>query len=109
MSIRNAKRLADRAAYLQSLIHRDSASFDRDHRIGAVLLDPTGAKIAERIAQPVELAGHVSIGARSVGPWMTELPADHPRLGESRSTARAVLRDLLDVEHDRPTGYAQIP
>jgi hypothetical protein len=79
-----------RLAELRSLKHTDADSFDRDHRVGAVLINPrSGAVLARRIAPPSRTEWR-SMGARSLTP--EELPAGHPRVSEDRDRSESALR-----------------
>jgi hypothetical protein len=88
---RTAAQLARRQAEAQSMIHRDSASFDADLRPGACLVDEQGIVIVSRCVAPMM---RQSAGERSISP--RPLPAEHPRARETVESSRA----LWLAEHD---------
>lgn len=82
MSFRSAFalwRLADEA---KSMTHHDVASYERDLRPGAVLLDPTGRVLATRVASPT----------RGTSIWSRPLPVGHPRIDEDPAQSSKALR-----------------
>jgi hypothetical protein len=88
--IADAADLAQWSAQARSLVHRDAAAFDKDQRVGAVLLDEAGRVIAQRVVNPTRSAASRSLTRR-------DLPSGHPRSAEDPGrSALAIFRDLLD-------------
>jgi hypothetical protein len=75
------------------LQHTDSASFDADHRVGAVLLDELGRVLCRRVESPLRNGSAV----RDISPWASGLPAGHPRLNEGAESSLAVIRDSVSA------------
>jgi len=90
---RERKRAAAELAQLRSLRHTDAEAYRLDVRVGAVLVGPGGVVLARRIARPAPSSGWVSMGARSLAPWVLDtLPPDHPRQGEDPVRSESALR-----------------
>jgi hypothetical protein len=96
--LRDTLALAEAALMMASYLHYNVEDYEKDKRIGSMLLDQTGRLLVCRISEDHVPPIQVTM-ASVVDPHARPLPANHPRLTEDHERHERSYR--RDDEQDR--------